>query len=132
HLQERGAEATVLDRSGVAAGASRGNAGWLTPGKAIPLADPSLWTYGLKALLDRDAALHVPCRVDARLWSFLARFASHGTQRAWDRTMAALTPIDRIALESFDELTDGGVDSWTREGPFVIGFAEDAHAKGFR
>ncbi|KDA06850.1 amino acid dehydrogenase [Microbacterium sp. CH12i] len=131
HLQERGVEVTVLDRSGVAAGSSWGNAGWLTPSKTIPLADPSLWTYGPKALIDPDAALHVPFRVDARLWSFLARFAAHGTNRAWDRTMAALTPIDKIALECFDELTDGDVDSWTREGPFVIGFTEQAHAKGF-
>ncbi|WP_298040901.1 FAD-binding oxidoreductase [uncultured Microbacterium sp.] len=131
HLQERGVEVTVLDRAGVAAGSSWGNAGWLTPGKAIPLADPTLWTYGPKALLDPDAALHVPFRVDAALWSFLARFASHGTHRAWDRTMAALTPIDKIALSAFDELLDGGVDSWTREGPFVIGFADAAHSKGF-
>ena len=131
HLQERGVEVTVIDRVGVAAGSSRGNAGWLTPGKTIPLADPSLWSYGPKALLDPDAALHVPFRVDPGLWSFLARFAAHGTARAWDRTMAALTPIDRIALECFDELAAGGVDSWTREGPFVIGFAEEAHAKGF-
>ncbi|WP_460801130.1 NAD(P)/FAD-dependent oxidoreductase [Microbacterium sp. GXF6406] len=131
HLQERGVEVTVLDRAGVAAGSSWGNAGWLTPGKAIPLADPTLWTYGPKALMDPDAALHVPFRVDAALWSFLARFASHGTHRAWDRTMAALTPIDKIALSAFDELLDGGVDSWTREGPFVIGFADAAHSKGF-
>ncbi|WP_353114915.1 FAD-binding oxidoreductase [Microbacterium sp.] len=131
HLQERGVEVTVIDRVGVAAGSSWGNAGWLTPGKTIPLADPSLWTYGPKALLDPDAALHVPFRVDAGLWSFLAQFAAHGTNRAWDKTMADLTPIDRIALECFDELTDGGVDAWTREGPFVIGFREEAHSKGF-
>lgn len=131
HLQERGAEVTVLDRTGVAAGSSWGNAGWLAPGKTIPLADPSVWTYGPKALLDPDAALHVPMRADVGLWSFLARFAAHGTHRAWDRTMAALTPIDRIALECFDELTDGGVDSWTREGPFIIGFAAEQQSAGF-
>ena len=131
HLQEKGVEVTILDREGVAAGSSWGNAGWLTPGKAIPLADPSLWTYGPKALIDPDAALHVPFRVDAGLWSFLAQFAMHGTNRAWDRTMARLTPIDKLALGCFDELTDGGVDSWTKEGPFVIGFAEESQAKGF-
>src|SRR5690606_5973567 len=63
--------------------------------------------------------------------SFLARFAAHGTHRAWDRAMAALTPIDKLALSAFDELTGGGVDAWTREGPFVIGFEQEAHAKGF-
>ncbi len=131
HLQEHGVEVTVVDKTGVAAGSSWGNAGWLTPGKAIPLADPSLWTYGPKALMDPDAALHVPFRFDIGLWSFLARFASHGTTRAWDRTMAALTPIDKLALAAFDELTDGGVDSRTRKGPFVIGFTHEAHSKGF-
>lgn len=131
HLQQHGVEVTVVDRSGVAAGSSWGNAGWLTPGKAIPLADPSLWTYGPKALLDPDAALHVPFRADPGLWSFLARFAAHGTTRAWNRTMAALTPIDRMALACFDELIDGGVDSWTQEGPFVIGFTAEKHSRGF-
>lgn len=131
YLQEHGVEVTVIDRTGVAAGSSWGNAGWLTPGKAIPLADPSLWTYGPRALIDPDAALHVPFRFDAGLWSFLARFASNGTHRAWDRTMAALTPIDKLALECFDELAAGGVDSWTREGPFIIGFTEEARSTGF-
>lgn len=131
HLQEHGVEVAVLDRAGVAAGSSWGNAGWLSPGKTIPLADPSLWTYGPTALLDRDAALHVPFRADPSLWSFLARFAAHGTRRAWERTMAALTPIDRMALESFDELTGSGIDAWTKEGPFIVGFTEERHSAGF-
>lgn len=131
HMQEYGVEVTVIDRTGVAAGASWGNAGWLTPGKVIPLADRSLWTYGPRALLDPDAALHVPFRVDPGLWAFLARLAGHGTHRAWDRTMAALTPIDRIALQCFDELEAGGVRSWTREGPFIVGFVKPGDATGF-
>ena len=34
-LQERGVEVTVLDRKGIAAGASWGNAGWITPESAL-------------------------------------------------------------------------------------------------
>ena len=98
HLQEQGVEVTVVDREGVAAGSSWGNAGWLTPGMAMPLADPSLWTYGPRALLDPAAPLHVPLRFDPRLWTFFARFMAHATQARWDRAMAALTPIDRVAL----------------------------------
>lgn len=131
HLQERGVEVTVIDRTGVAAGSSWGNAGYLAPGKTIPLADPSLWTYGPKALIDPDAALHVPFRVDPGLWSFLARFASHGTMRAWNRTMAALTPIDLMSLAAFDELAEGGVEAPMDDGPFVIGFTEEAHSAAF-
>lgn len=131
HLQERGHDVTVIDRTGVAAGSSWGNAGWLSPGKTIPLSHPSLWTYGPQAMLDPDAALSVPTRVDPGLWNFVARFMAHATNKAWDRTMADLTPIDLMALESFDELTNGGVDSWTREGPFVVGFEDDSQATGF-
>lgn len=132
HLQERGHEVTVLDREGVAAGSSWGNAGWLAPAKAIPLSDPSLWSYGPKALFDPDAALHMPFRFDPKLWLFLARFMVQATQRAWDTTMAALTPIDRAALAAFDELELGGVEAVTRTGPFVIGFEEESQSKGFQ
>ena len=131
HLQERGFDVEVFDREGVAAGSSWGNAGWLAPAKTIPLSDPSLWRYGPTALLDPDAALSMPIRFDPKLWMFLARFMGQATTRAWDATMAALTPIDLEALAAFDELELGGVDAWTRKGPFVIGFEEESQAAGF-
>lgn len=131
HLLKRGYDVTIIDRIGVAAGSSWGNAGWIAPGKAIPLAHPSLWTYGPRALFAADAALHVPVRVDPKLWGFFPRFMAHATSRAWNRTMAKLTPIDRIAIEAFDELTDGGVDSWTREGPYIVGFENPSQSTGF-
>ncbi|MFD1212824.1 NAD(P)/FAD-dependent oxidoreductase [Arthrobacter sp. GCM10027362] len=131
HLQERGIEVTVLDRSGVAAGASWGNAGWLTPGMAMPLADPTLWSYAPKALLDATAPLHIPARLDPQLWTFLARFGLHATPKAWERAMAALTPIDRMALDAFDELTGSGVKAWTKKGPFIIGFEQEKESRPF-
>ena len=41
-LQESGAQVTVYERDRVAAGASWGNAGWLTPGMAAPLPEPAV------------------------------------------------------------------------------------------
>ncbi|MEJ5998740.1 FAD-binding oxidoreductase [Corynebacterium sp. H130] len=131
HLQEFGHEITVIDRAGVAAGSSWGNAGWLTPGKSIPLSNSSLWAYGPQALFDPDAAMSVPPRVDLKLWEFCARFMARAHQKAWDDTMAGLTPIDVIALAGFDELIDGGVESWTQEGPFVVAFEDEKQSKGF-
>ncbi|MEK8226873.1 FAD-dependent oxidoreductase [Oerskovia sp. M15] len=58
HLQERGVDVTVLDREGVAAGSSWGNAGWLTPGMAMPLADPTLWTYAPRRCSTRPHPAH--------------------------------------------------------------------------
>jgi D-amino-acid dehydrogenase len=98
---------------------------------AMPLADPTLWSYAPKALLDSTAPLHIPARLDPKLWAFLARFGLHATAKAWEKTMAALTPIDRMALDTFDELTSNGVDAWTRKGPFVIGFEEEKESGPF-
>ncbi len=131
HLQEYGYEVEIIDRLGVAAGASWGNAGWLAPGKTIPLANASLWRYGPTALLDKDAAMSVPPRVDPKLWGFVARFMARANQRSWDKTMAALTPLDVRALAAYDELIDGGVDAVTHAGPFVVGFEEAKQATGF-
>lgn len=132
HLQERGVEVTVLDRSGVAAGSSWGNAGWLAPALAMPLAEPGLIGYAPKALLDPDASLHVPARVDPTLWSFLIRFGLHCSASAWKKTMDALTPLDRMSLDAFDQLTDNGVSAKTNEGPFVVGFGPGEDSAGFR
>ena len=43
-LQERGVDVTVVDRDGVAAGASWGNAGWIAPALTSPLNSPSMTT----------------------------------------------------------------------------------------
>jgi D-amino-acid dehydrogenase len=131
HLQERGVEVTVLDRHGVASGASWGNAGWLTPGMAMPLADPSLWAYGPKAMLDPGASLSVPFRFDGALWAFLARFMANATHGAWQRAMAALTPIDRLALEAYDELEAGGVHATSHPSRWVVGFERERESRPF-
>lgn len=131
HLQERGVEVTVLDRQGVAAGASWGNAGWLTPGMAMPLADPSLWAYGPKAMLDPNAALSVPFRFDRALWGFVARFMAHATPGAWREAMADLTPIDQLALEAYDELEAGGVHATSYPSRWVVGFEKEQQSVPF-
>ncbi|GAA2932846.1 hypothetical protein GCM10011428_58010 [Streptomyces violaceus] len=45
-LQEAGVEVTVVDRRGVAAGASWGNAGWLSPALTVPLPEPAALKLG--------------------------------------------------------------------------------------
>src|SRR5699024_11553551 len=46
--------------------------------------------------------------------------------------MVSLHPIAKLALDSFDELGAGGVESWTRTGPFVVGFENEAQSAGFQ
>ncbi len=121
-LQEHGVEVTVLDRRGVAAGSSWGNAGYLSPALSIPLPEPSVLRYGLRSLLDRDAPLYVPATVDPGLWTFLARFARRCTMRSWRRSMDAFVPMNTECLDAFDALTAGGVRAETNAAPITAAF----------
>ncbi|MBB4684477.1 NAD(P)/FAD-dependent oxidoreductase [Amycolatopsis jiangsuensis] len=127
-LQERGVRVTVVDREGIAAGSSWGNAGWLSPGLAIPLNEPAVLRYGLRTLLDRDAPLHVPATPDPRLWSFLSRFAAHCTTRSWTRAVRANLPLNQECLEAFEVLTANGVDAPTIDAPITAMFENSAQA----
>lgn len=130
-LQQRGVQVTVLERSAVAAGSSWGNAGWITPAMAIPLAEPAVLRYGIKALLDPSAPLHVPVRVEPQLWRFLLGFAARCTGRNWRRTMAALVPLNVLALDAYEEMeTDPGLSVALESGPILAAFRESEQADG--
>ncbi|WP_213452163.1 NAD(P)/FAD-dependent oxidoreductase [Rhizomonospora bruguierae] len=126
-LEERGVEVTVLDRTGVAAGASWGNAGWLTPGITTPLPEPAVLRYGLRAVLSPSSPVYVPPRADARLLRFLAGFARHSTPAKWRAAMRAYIPMNRRAFEGFDALAAGGIASVTHEAKsFIAAYRTEA------
>lgn len=130
-LQERGVEVTVYERAEVASGSSRGNAGWLTPSMAVPLADPSVLRYGLRAVLSAKSPVYVPITADPRLLRFLAGFTRNCTTARWRRAMAALIPLNTRALDAFDELTAGGVEARTRDAdPFTAAFRTVEETRG--
>lgn len=136
-LRERGLEVTVLDRAGVAAGSSWGNAGWLSPSLARPLAEPALLRAVPPALFDPNASLRIPVRPDPELLGFLARFAMRCTRRAWAQAMAALVPLNRLALPTFDELADQvtnrvpecGGQAVTHQAPIMAAFEHPEQAE---
>ena len=64
HLQQAGATVTVLDREGVAAGSSWGNAGWLAPALTLPLPEPAILRTGILATLKPNSPVYVPLRAD--------------------------------------------------------------------
>jgi D-amino-acid dehydrogenase len=114
-LQERGVEVTVIDREGVAAGSSWGNAGWLTPGITTPLPEPAVLKYGLRAVLSPSSPVYVPPSADPNFLKFVAGFTRKSTMKAWRHAMTQLVPINSVSLESFDLLRDGGVAAETHE-----------------
>jgi D-amino-acid dehydrogenase len=129
-LQEAGAQVTVYDRDRVAAGASWGNAGWLTPALTAPLPEPSVLRYGLRAALSPRSPVYLPLRADPTLVRFLAGFVRSSTARAWRRGMGAYAPLNERALEAFDVLAAGGVPAHThRAETFLACFRRERDAE---
>lgn len=129
-LQEHDMDVTVVERSGIAAGSSWGNAGWISPGLAVPLSDPSVLKYGLKAVLDPDSPLYLPLTPDPQLARFLVGFARRCTPGQWMATMRKYVPINRRSLVAYDVLEAGGVKAISHEAPIMAAFLRAADAKG--
>src|SRR5690606_27299027 len=122
-LREHDDEVTVLERKHVAAGASWGNAGWLTPGLTVPLPEPAVLRFGIRAMLQPDSPLYVPLRADPQLWGFLIGFARHSTRSRWVAGIRAYAPVSRRAFAAFDRMAAGGVSEPVREAePLLVGF----------
>lgn len=131
-LQEYGLEVTVVERDRPAAGSSWGNAGWISPGLAIPLPEPSVIRYGIKSLTDPTSALYVPFRVDPGLWTWLVRFALHCTSAQWERAMRGYLEINAAGIPAYDLLAEGGVQAPTHVAPLLSAFRSEAESESLR
>lgn len=124
HLQSEGVDVTVVDRDGVAAGSSWGNAGWLSPALTLPLAEPAVLATGVRAMLKSSSPVYVPLSPDPRLLRFLAGFVRQCAPRRWERAMGTYAEINRHSLAAFEVLSAGGVDEPVQEArPFLTAFA---------
>ncbi|WP_449374454.1 NAD(P)/FAD-dependent oxidoreductase [Arthrobacter psychrolactophilus] len=126
YLQERGIQVTVVDRGEVASGSSWGNAGWLTPALTLPLSEPAVLSYGLKAMIDPASPLYIPLSADPTLLKFLLGFARNCTPAKWRSAMGVFAELGRTGIDAFDEIATGN-PTMTEEthvaDPFLAGFA---------
>src|SRR4051812_42176654 len=128
-LQERGVDVTVVDRTGVAAGASWGNAGWISPALTLPLNSPAVLRYGLRSLVDPAAPLHIPLTADSALGVFLMQFAANCRRSSWKRAVRANVPLNDESIEAFDVLVANGVDAPVTDAPITAVFRTTREAE---
>ncbi|MCP8940439.1 FAD-dependent oxidoreductase [Alsobacter sp. SYSU M60028] len=103
-LVDEGHAVTVVDREGPAAGASRGNAGWLAHTDIDPIASPKMLRQVPKFLLDPLGPLSIRPSYLPRLMPWLTRLvlASRPSQLA--RSVEALVALQRLAMPAWDRL----------------------------
>jgi D-amino-acid dehydrogenase len=128
-LQERGVAVTVVDRVGVAAGASWGNAGWIAPALSIPLNDPRMLRYALRSLPNRAAPVRIPPSIDPTLWRFLLRFAANCRESSWTRAVRANLTLNQECFQAYDALVSNGVEAPITEAPITALFHTSADAE---
>ena len=104
-LAKRGAHVTVLERDRVGHGCSFGNAGWLTPSQAVPLANPAYLFKGIKWMLDPDSPLYIQPRPDPAFLRWLAEFALSSRQARFERGAGALIQMCNISVGYWEELS---------------------------
>lgn len=125
-LQEEGVRVTVVDREGVAAGSSWGNAGWLAPALTMPLPDPAILATGMKAALRPSSPVYIPPTTDRQLLTFLAAFTKNSTPGRWREAMSVFVQANAQSLAAFDALAAGGVSEPTRVAdPLIAAFSSD-------
>jgi D-amino-acid dehydrogenase len=128
-LQEHGVSVTVVDRTGVAAGASWGNAGWIAPALSVPLNDPRTLRSALRSLPNRAAPVRIPLSTDPTLWKFLLRFAANCRESSWTRAVRANLTLNHESMAAYDELVSNGVDAPITDAPITALFRSSADAE---
>jgi D-amino-acid dehydrogenase len=92
-LQDKGFQVRILDRYGVAAGASQGNAGAFAFSELVPLATPGIMRKAPKWLLDPLGPLSIPPSYALKLSPWMIRF----WRASWkNRFQAAITAQSRL------------------------------------
>src|ERR1700752_423026 len=128
-LQERGLSVKVIDRVGIAAGASRGNAGWIAPALSVPLNDPRMLRYALRSLPNRAAPVRIPPSIDPSLWRFLIRFAMNCRESSWKRAVHDHQTLNHECMAAYDELVSHGVEASITDAPITALFQTSAETE---
>ncbi len=131
YLRKGGADVTVLEARRVGAGASSGNAGWITPAQAGPLPEPGLLGYGLRSLTDRSSALYFEPRQLARMLPWLVRFARRCNLADHVEGRIALGTLGGRCFELLDAMRDDGVRLQLHRAPLLVAAKDPANADRF-
>ena len=125
-LARRGAQVTVLERDRVGHGCSYGNAGWLTPSQAVPLANPSMLLKSFKWMLDPDSPLYIQPRLDPAFIRWLIEFLLASRQAKFERGAAALVELCRVSVDLWEDVAKRAPEAFGFERHGLLAVYENA------
>jgi D-amino-acid dehydrogenase len=128
-LQEGGAEVVVLERDGAGMAASRGNAGWITPGLSNPLPAPGVTLQALRWILRSDSPFLLRPRLDPDFAVWLWRFWRSSARPRYLAGMQAMLALNGRTLELYDRLVADGVEFEMHKDGLLFLFLDERAAE---
>ena len=132
YLKKLGADPVLIEASTLGSGCSLGNAGWVFPSKAMPLAAPGLTGKSLMWMLRRDSPLYIKPSTMPMLAPWLMRFRAYCNHADHKRGIAALATLNEVTMERYDELATDGVRYERYESGLLIAFQNSDTAAAAR
>ncbi|MDH6219113.1 NAD(P)/FAD-dependent oxidoreductase [Streptomyces pseudovenezuelae] len=129
YLARAGLPVEVVERRGLASGASRGNAGWVCLSHSTPVPAPGVVRYALRSLGRPDSPLYLRPLPDPAFVRWLWRFWRSSTPAAFRRGYAAIAELNRDTFDLFDELRAAGVDTTLTRPGMVHAFLSATEAR---
>lgn len=131
-LVSRGVEVTVLERDRCGAGASAGNAGWITPSLSIPVPGPGVIGDSLRWLVNPSGPLWIRPTLSPALLEWIGRFLLSCRRPAYERGLRALQQAAALAGPAYDGLVERGVELELHDEPLLYPAFEEKELDGLR
>lgn len=104
-LRNEGHDVTVVDREGPAAGASRGNAGWIAHTDIDPIASPKMLRQVPKFLLDPLGPLAIRPSYLLQILPWLVRLIYASRPANLERSVKGLVSLQKLAMPAWTQLS---------------------------
>ena len=104
-LRDEGHDVVIVDREGPAAGASRGNAGWIAHTDIDPIASPKMLRQVPKFLLDPLGPLAIRPSYLWQILPWLARLIYASRPANLERSVNGLVSLQKLAMPAWTQLS---------------------------
>ena len=125
-LSARDCEVAVVEADRCGAGASAGNAGWITPSLATPVPGPGVIAASLRWLIDPSGPLWIRPTLSPDLLRWIADFMLSCRRPVYERGLVAMQHLVGRASDAFDALAARGVEFEEHDDPLLYPSFEPA------
>jgi D-amino-acid dehydrogenase len=108
-LRKRGWNVTVVTNREFGYGASRVNAGWISPGWAEPVPSPGLVRTSMRWMLSSSSPLYIQPRPSPEFLRWVVEFWRHCNATDFWHGVDALAGLGKQAFATFDEMRADGI-----------------------